>query len=379
MKRFITFLSVLFFAVLAFAQTPAEQQLLTVNKEYKAQILAKDYDGAIGSINRMLEIAATGNVRVDRGQMFYARACLQALAGRKESAIADARAAVRQGFTDYSTFATDTDLDSLRPDPDFKSFMAELRSKYGPQPLAWDRSQPAPAFPMTFDDPQEPKFLALRKEFVIDPVVSGGKDDLQRLVALATWTSAQWKHSPTQMANATDPIGVLREARAGGRFICTDYAIVLAGVARAYNMKARVLNLLPRDVESRSEAHTLTEVWLPRLEKWALADGQYGIVPEKNGVPLSAVELQAALANDEPVQCAGNADRCNEWKPFVLRNLYYFKISNDQRSFGKNPTSQLVLVPKGAPEPHKFNGGNPEIFKGSIYTSNPDSFYAPPK
>jgi hypothetical protein len=231
---------------------------------------------------------------------------------------------------------------------------------------------------MTFDDPQEPRFLTLRKEFVIDPVVSGGKGDLERLIALATWTSAQWKHSPTQMAKATDPIGVLREARAGGRFICTDYAIVLAGAARAYGMKARVLNLMPRDVESRSEAHTLTEVWLPRLEKWALADGQYGIVPEKDGVPLSAVELQAALANDEPVQCAGEADRCNEWKPFVVRNLYYFKISNDQRSFGKHTTSQLVLVPKGAPEPHKFNGGSPEIFQGSIYTSNPDSFYTPP-
>jgi hypothetical protein len=38
-----------------------------------------------------------------------------------------------------------------------------------------------------------------------------------------------------------------------------------------------------------------------------------------------------------------------------------------------------VLVPKGAPNPKKFAGGNEDVFAGAIYTSNPDTFYAPPK
>ncbi len=37
-----------------------------------------------------------------------------------------------------------------------------------------------------------------------------------------------------------------------------------------------------------------------------------------------------------------------------------------------------MVVPKGAPAPRKFAGGNEEVFAGSVYTSNPDSFYAAP-
>jgi hypothetical protein len=68
-----------------------------------------------------------------------------------------------------------------------------------------------------------------------------------------------------------------------------------------------------------------------------------------------------------------------EWKPFLLRNAFFFKTGNDQRAFEHRTTAQLVLVPKGAPNPKKFAGGNEEVFAGAVYTSNPDTFYAPPR
>jgi hypothetical protein len=42
-------------------------------------------------------------------------------------------------------------------------------------------------------------------------------------------------------------------------------------------------------------------------------------------------------------------------------------MGNDQRSFEHRTVSQLVLVPKGAPKPTKFAGGNEEIFAGAVY------------
>ena len=144
-------------------------------------------------------------------------------------------------------------------------------------------------------------------------------------------------------------------------------------------MPARVLNLLPRDVETRSEAHSVAEVWLEHLQKWVLADGQYGIIPELDGIPLNGIELQAAFAADRPVVCSVEVSACSEWKPFILQNAYYFKTADDQRSFKRSMKRQLVLVPKGAPKPTKFAGGNEEVFAGAIYTSNPETFYAPPK
>jgi transglutaminase-like putative cysteine protease len=289
------------------------------------------------------------------------------------------RQAVAAGFTEYSKYSNDTDFDSLREDPGFKSLLKEIKVKHGPVPLVWDRSQSAPPFPVLYDDPKAPQFLEMRGEFGIDTVVAGAKNDYEKLRLLIHWVSTRWEHSPNQMASKSDPVTILREAQKGGRFICREYAIVMAGVAAAYGLPARVISLLPREVETRSEAHSAAEVWLDDLKKWVLADGQYGAIGELDGIPLNAIELQAAFAEDRPVVCSAGAEVLVEWKPFILRNAFFFKMGNDQRAFEHRTTAQLVIVPMGAPNPTKFAGGNEEIFAGAIYTSNPDSFYAPPQ
>jgi len=113
--------------------------------------------------------------------------------------------------------------------------------------------------------------------------------------------------------------------------------------------------------------------------KWVLADGQYGTIAESEGVPLNGIELQAALAREAPVSCAAGADRCREWKVFILPNMFYFKIPVNQSSFAAGARPQLVLVPRAAPDPRKFAGGNEEVFAGSVYISDPRPFYARPR
>ncbi len=137
--------------------------------------------------------------------------------------------------------------------------------------------------------------------------------------------------------------------------------------------------MLPSDVETRNEAHSVAEVWVEQFNKWILADGQYGTIAELNGVPLNAVELQHALAEEQPVNCQVGDSVCGDWKRFILQNMYYFKIADDQRFYGGAFSKQLVLVPKGAPYPRKLAGGNEGIFANSVYISNPDAFYMPPK
>jgi hypothetical protein len=338
----------------------------------------KDWPASLAVLDRMMTLAdETKNGEV-RGSIFYMRGCIQALAGQKALALEALRQAVVAGFTDYGKYDSDTDLDPLRGDPKFKALLAEIKAKYGPTPIEWDHSRPAPAFSVLYDDLKDPRFGEMRREFAIDVVVAGAKDNFERLRRLALWVSSRWEHSPNQMASRSDPVTILREAQKGGRFICREYAIVMAGVASAYGMPSRVVNLLPREVETRSEAHSVAEVWLEELHKWVLADGQYGAIGELSGVPLSAVELRAAFAEDRPVACSAGDKVLAEWKPFILRNAFYFKIYGDQRLFLGAASGQLILVPKGAPEPHKFAGGNEGLFAAAIYTPNPDSFYAPP-
>jgi hypothetical protein len=301
-----------------------------------------------------------------------------ALLKQKSTAIRTVRESLNAGYTNWFSFSSDPDFDSLRKDVDFLALLAEMKQKYGPKPLVWDLSQIAPEFPLRFDDPQSPELRRLRSEFQIDAGVAGSKDDYDRLIRLTVWTSRQWEHDPNHMASKSDPLTILREAKAGGRFICQNYAMVLAGAARSYDLYARHLAILPADVESRSEAHSVVEVWLPAFQKWVLADAQFGIVPELNSAPLSGLELQKAIAEDAPVRCRGNDSSCAEWQSFIIPNLYYFKIGDDQRRFGGQVSRQLVLVPKGANEPHKFAGGNEGVFAGAVYTHNPARFNAAP-
>jgi len=362
------------------AQKPSiDDQWRALNEELKRVYDQKDWPGAMSVLGRMLKLADDTQNSDYRGGIRYMKACIHALSGQKIQAMAAIRQAVAAGFTDYSKYSNDTDFDSLRGDPGFKSLLAEIKAKYGPVPLVWDRSQPAPPFPVLYDDPKAPQFLEMRGEFGIDAVVAGAKNDYEKLRLLTHWVSTRWEHSPNQMASKSDPLTILREAQKGGRFICREYAIVMAGVAAAYGMPARVVNLLPREVETRSEAHSAAEVWLDDLKKWVLADRQYGAIGELDGIPLNAIELQAAFAEDRPVVCSAGAEVLVEWKPFILRNAFFFKMGNDQRAFEHRTTAQLVIVPMGAPNPTKFAGGSEEIFAGAVYTSNPDTFYAPPR
>jgi hypothetical protein len=329
-----------------------DEKWQALNKELKQAYGQKDWPGAMSVVDRMLKLADETKNDEYRGSIWYTKACVHSLAGQKEEAIASIREALANGFTDYDRYRSDTDFDALRDNPEFKALLAEIKAKYGPAPLVWDRDTTAPQFPVQYDDPKDPRYAEMRREFAIDEVVAGAKDDYERLCRLARWVSTRWEHSPNQMASKSDPVTILREAKAGARFICREYAIVMAGVAAAYGMPARVINLLPRDVETRSEAHSVAEVWLDGLGKWVM---------------------------DRPVVSSAGAGMLAEWKPFILRNAYYFKCGNDQRSFEHKTTAQLVLVPKDAPRPTKFAGGNEEVFAGAVYTSNPATFYAPPK
>lgn len=355
------------------------EELARRNELFREHIQAKDYAAALEDIEAMLAMRDVDSLSGARGSLLYNQSCLHALLGHKEEMLESIRAAVAAGYTSYEKYATDTDFDAYRGDADFQAVLAGIRATHGPKPLTWDHAQMAPAFVQKFDRARTPGLKRLRNEFATDGIVAGLSDEYARLIAITKWASGQWQHSPSQMASKADPLTILREAKAGGRFICRDYAIVTASVASIYGMKSRLVNLLPADVETRSEAHAVAEVWIPRFRKWVIADGQYGIVPELNGTPLSAIELQAAIADEKPVQCRGNEERCAGWKWFIVRNMYYFKTMADQRRFDGAAGSMLILVPKGAPNPRKFAGGNEELFAGAIYTSNPAAFYAKPK
>ena len=379
MRHLIAVIGVACAASLALGQEAnTDASLKALNARYVAQYEAKQYEGALAALIKMKSLPEIRGSAQFRGLVAYHEAAMHALLGRRNEALARLTSAVAEGFADHRAMAANEDLVSLRSEPSFVALLADLRARYAVKPLTWEPSSAATPFQHRFDVGDEQEFAQLRAEFHVDSAVRGARDDLDRLGRITRWASAQWKHSPTQMASRNDPLTILREAKAGGRFICTNYAIVVAGVATAYGYRARALALLPADIETNSSSHTVAEVWLPQYGKWVIADGQFGIVPTLRGVPLSAAELQRAIAANESIQCGGSSAACVEWQSFMLPNLFYFKAAQDQRRFTGVRSPQLTLVPMGAPLPRSF-AGDTTVFARSTYTSAIAALYAPPR
>ena len=125
--------------------------------------------------------------------------------------------------------------------------------------------------------------------------------------------------------------------------------------------------------------HVLTEAWLADQRKWVLVDGQWDVIPLRQGVPLNAVELQQVLAEHQPgfsvLSTAGTLPK--KYARWIQPYLFYFTMSFDSRIGVGNVPGELMLVPVGAKNPTVFQRRYP--IKNTTYTHSLSSFYAAPQ
>jgi len=253
-----------------------------------------------------------------------------------------------------------------------------------PSVLECDNSPQSLNIAMLMDNPNDSGLVELRTKYRLEEVVSGSKDDYEKLRKLVKWTHDQWKQSGSNMPSRSDPLTILKEASEGERFRCVEYAIVIAACARSLGMPSRVLALKREDVETASSnaGHVVAEVWLNQFNKWVFADAQFDAIPEINGVPLNAVEFQEALAQNKPgLKVRSNSQGLHIWyyKNWISPYLYYFDFRIDQRFFtgqSERKSGMIMLVPKGAKNPKVFQKKYP--IRDCTYISNPETFYQPP-
>ena len=281
---------------------------------------------------------------------------------------------------------------------DFQKLMKEKmeeRWKKIKVPLEWDYEQEVAPLEIIMDDPDDPNMVRLREEYHLEEVVSGAADDYEKLRLLTKWVHDRWQHSGDNKPSKSDPLTILKEASDGKSFRCVEYAIVIAGCARALGMPSRVLALKRADVETAKSGagHLVAEVWLRQFNKWVFADGQMDAIPEEDGVPLNAVEFQDAIARKAKdregvglnIRCSSKSKRGpiagENYIHWVAPYLYYFDFNLDQRFFGESyeerryspVKGKTMLVPKGAKNPTVFQQKTP--IKNCTYISNPKAFY----
>src|ERR1700679_3700137 len=107
----------------------------------------KDYSKCIGLINEWLTKYSQISPLVQKNfatwnaVMYYNLACYDALTGQKQPALDAFRKAAEVGYKDYASTLTDSDLNSVRDEPDFKATLQKMREK-GDYPYVLKNSGP---------------------------------------------------------------------------------------------------------------------------------------------------------------------------------------------------------------------------------------------
>jgi hypothetical protein len=142
-----------------------------------------------------------------------------------------------------------------------------------------------------------PRVQKLRQKYRLDVLIEKEDDEFRRILLLRHWIHSKLRiddDNPTPVR--MDTFEILDAAAQGGRFHCVHASIVLHAVLNSYGYVARRLGVGPGLTGEDFDGHHGTnEVWVNTLAKWVAVDAKYDLHFEKNGLPLSALEIRDEL------------------------------------------------------------------------------------
>ena len=156
----------------------------------------------------------------------------------------------------------------------------------------------APEIFAAIEDYHNPRLKRLRDEYGLEKVVAGEPNEFRRLLKLRHWVHTRWPIDNDQKEGG-DAFAILEKAKAGAGFHCSHSLTVQHAVLVSMGYVARDLGV-DRNHEDlgRSIHHGVNEVWSNDYAKWVMLDAKYDIHFERNGIPLSALELHEAVRAD---------------------------------------------------------------------------------
>lgn len=256
----------------------------------------------------------------------------------------------------------------------------------GPQKLRFEPGTETPAqapISVMYGVSDHAYAAEVRKAFGLDKLIAGSKTDLERVRRVCAMVHGLWQHSGNGHPRASDPVGILEEAKQGGRFSCVEYASVVSQCLNAIGIPAREVGLLTRDAETVlvGATHMVAEAYLPDRKVWVLVDAQENVVPSLGGEPLNAVQFQNALSGRvQDVSMRGETGGEGEPARYPLElseTFYFFRARLENRVGPNRPyTGALMLIPRGAEKPKAIQRNSP--INGDRETRSLDVFYARP-
>ncbi|MFQ6042937.1 MAG: transglutaminase-like domain-containing protein, partial [Candidatus Poribacteria bacterium] len=160
-----------------------------------------------------------------------------------------------------------------------------------------------PSYTFAHQLSDEPRLKILRGRWRLDHVIQGGKTEFDKILRLKRWVRQQWENGwdrgTLQFVPPWDAMVVLELA--GQKLslgMCTHYSSTFVQCCLALGITARVTII---------SCHCVAEVWSNDYKKWVMMDpgcdsddGRKGTrYFERNGIPMSALELHQTYANKD--------------------------------------------------------------------------------
>ena len=260
------------------------------------------------------------------------------------------------------------------------------------EPIEHEPALTAMGYPFAYADTSGNLYLReLRNGYDLTEVIAGATSDRERALRVLAWASRRWKGHGKELPSSGDALTILEEAERGRTFRCVEYSTVASAALSALGMPSRRVGLKKKTVETAvaGGGHMVAEVWLADEGKWALLDGEYNLMPVVDGRALNAVELKQALHSERPIDFVSAAGPVKpsgqkQYLSFIERYLYYFNARFDERKLAEpyervtfQGKAQLMLVPKGAPMPTRFQ--RTRAMDKFVYTRSVADFYEAPR
>lgn len=147
----------------------------------------------------------------------------------------------------------------------------------------------------SFEDLTSPKFKQIIKKYQLDTVFHGETNEFKRILLLRNWIKSKIKiddYCNSYPAGKGDAEGILDEALKGQGFDCGYFMTVQNAVMNSFGYVTRTLGAGPGVEGGPDGHHGINEIWSNDYQKWILSDAKYNHHFEKDGIPLSVLEIR---------------------------------------------------------------------------------------
>jgi hypothetical protein len=151
------------------------------------------------------------------------------------------------------------------------------------------------------EDLTSPRFKGLREKYGLDDVVKGETDEFKRILLLRHWLRQHVvvDRRKAAVAENEDALRMLEESPKGGAYHCGHFDKMQNAVLNSMGYVTRIVFAGAGEKERPlSGSHGIDEVWVNSMCKWVVLDAELDSHFEKDGVPLSALEIRREFWRD---------------------------------------------------------------------------------